>query len=615
MAVTNRLGWRRTRGLGAVMLVIATVAVFGTDLRQLTARRPTSTVLADEDFDEGTIIRQTAATVSGFVPCAYGWCLPPGGEGSLTYSIDVPDAMRAVRLTAWLYRPPGVRNAVETSLDDGRSFTRVLTDTPLRGASLDVRAPARSRMVWRFSASNSGASPQLVLDKIVLMSLDRVAKPEVPRENLVLAFAGLAFAAALLQRRWRVAAATAAVLTVALYLRYGYLLAFASAPLDPDATGYLMYARSFALFGPAGFYSAAFGEREPMFVFVAHAFLRLVVDSPYGLRLLSLALSLMVVWAATALGRRLLGPFAGWLAGLALALNQPLAGEASRGLRLELEMLLWLAFLWGAFAWSRPRGTWKAVLIGALGGVLVLTRSTYLPVVIPLQAMALFEWSEERWHSLRRFAAHSVLAAVLTVCLFAPHRYALYARHGDPLWDTAGYARWNANMEFAGRPGFPSRGELQSNGYIGPRLSYSDYLFKLHTPRELVEGTVRGYYKLYRGFIWGTDTAPRSVSWWGSLALQCVGLVGFGLALLSWRWAWLPVAFILCEFAPSFLYDRQLVEPFRHTYQGLPLLVFAVLRAAQVVADKHLPARWTIDSTQGDVAGVDRPAANGPLRD
>lgn len=59
-------------------------------------------------------------------------------------------------------------------------------------------------------------------------------------------------------------------------------------------------------------------------------------------------------------------------------------------------------------------------------------------------------------------------------------------------------------------------------------------------------------------------------------AFQGLALVGFLLAVAMPRLRWLPITFVVIEFPVSFLYDRQLVEPYRHSYSAFPLVLFAV---------------------------------------
>jgi hypothetical protein len=169
------------------------------------------------------------------------------------------------------------------------------------------------------------------------------------------------------------------------------------------------------------------------------------------------------------------------------------------------------------------------------------------------------------------------MTVAILVAGIAPYRYQLYKIYGDPFFDTVMYARWCANAEFLGRPGFPTAEELQKDGYAGPRITYGEYMFGLHTPQELVVGTLRGYVKLFR-FMEITPWGPRmnlTVNAIVNALFQVLAVVGFIAAAWLSAYRWIPLAFLLLEFPVSFLFDRQLVEWYRHSYSSFPLVLFA----------------------------------------
>jgi hypothetical protein len=140
------------------------------------------------------------------------------------------------------------------------------------------------------------------------------------------------------------------------------------------------------------------------------------------------------------------------------------------------------------------------------------------------------------------------------------------------------YARWNANFEFAGKPGFPTIEQLQKDGYIGPRLTYNEYMFGMHTKRELLIGTVRGYYKLFRNMElcpWRVTSTVRRAA--VNITFQVMAVIGFVAALRLRKYRWIPLAFMLMEFPVSFVFDRALVEPYRHSYSAFPLVLFSTM--------------------------------------
>jgi hypothetical protein len=394
---------------------------------------------------------------------------------------------------------------------------------------------------------------------------------------IVLSF-GLAVT--VLCRNWPLALSTTLILALATQLRYDRAVDLLFVALEPDAIMYRRWADTMRLFSETGFFSARFSVREPGFIFAIHAFSSLFGSSDFGLRLLCVVLSPVYVRGTIRVVRKLWGDIAGQLAGLLMALNVILIMEAGRGLRLELELVLCLAFFYLAFArqWSR-RWVLETIAVAAVGALLVCTRSTYVPVVMVLGAYAVF-----RHAGVKAAAAGALITAAILAAVVVPHRYSMYLQHNDPYFDTNAYARYNANFEFAGRPGWPTFAQLQADGFVGPPITYRQYMLDLHTPWELVEGTARGYWKLYRHM----EIAPLGVTnptWIAVLngMFQALGAAGMLAALWKREYLWIPLAFVVFEFPVAFLYDRNLVELYRHSYTSFPLVLFAAVLFVHVV--------------------------------
>jgi hypothetical protein len=223
----------------------------------------------------------------------------------------------------------------------------------------------------------------------------------------------------------------------------------------------------------------------------------------------------------------------------------------------------------------------------------VLTRSTYLPVVLVLNAYAFYgPQLRPTVARMKQVGVGMLVSAAILFAMVAPHRYGLYKATNDPFYDTSAYARWNANVEFAGKPGFMTALEMQANPFAGPRISYGEYMLGMHTPTELIEGTLRGYRKLFRKM----EVCPGGPFGLGERCeglndgFQALAIAGLVIALWTPRCRWIPLAFAVLEFPVSFLYDRGLVEVYRHSYTAFPLILFAatvpLVTLGQVVAQR-----------------------------
>jgi hypothetical protein len=559
------------RVAAAVVIAAAAWVVWAPTVRAAFTPPPKFVWQFTETFNDGAVTPPQRVEVTGFEACANGWCLDPGKSGTLIYHFvpehDVPTVV------LWNNLPPGGSNRVSISVDGGVRYQTLTENSTYQGTRLYVGAAARQGQTaqLKFEASNPSPNEFLAIDQLMLDS--RAASVhELPRQVLWM-IVSFGLAVVVLCRRWPVALSTVLILALAAALRYDGAVGLINTALDPDAGDYRNHAVIMRLFSDTGFFSARFSFREPGYILVLHWFTQLFGSADFMVRLLTVILSTAAVWAVMRVTRALWGEVAGQAAGLLLALNVPLINEAPRGLRLELEILLCMAFFGIAFV--RPWKRWPVatVAMALMGAALVVTRSTYVPVVIVLGTYAVY-----RRAGLKAAMGGALILAAVVAAGVVPHRYSMYKLHGDPYWDTSLYARWNANFEFAGKPGWPTWAALQSDPFQGPPITYGEFMFGLHTKQELVLGTIRGYWKLYRKMeVCPYGVANQNVRDTINALFQVLAAAGMLIALWRREYLWIPFAFLVFEFPVSFLYDRLLVETYRHSYTAFPLVLFAAV--------------------------------------
>jgi hypothetical protein len=572
----------------AVVLATAASIVWTPTLRVIFA--PTSEPVRQvvEGFNGGALSAPDRVKTTGFEACENGWCLAPGASGTFVYEADASDYMPALML--WHFRPSNGMLRLYWSTDGGAHYQLLTENSSYAGQRFELGAlpqPGR-KLLLRYEAANPSPNQVLVIDQ-VMFDYRTAPMPLFPKRwTVFLLVFSFGLSLVVVAPRWAVALSTVLILALAASLRYEAAVNLFHSVLDPDAVMYGHYAGRMRLFSETGFFSARFSEREPGYVFVAHVYRAVFGESSFVFRLLTVMLSTLAVWAVLRVARALWGDVAGQFAGLAMALNIPLIREAPRALRLELEIVLCMVFLGLAFARTwRARWPLETLLVAAAGAALVVTRSTYVPIVLALGTYAVF-----RRAGFRAAIGGALIMLAVVAAGVVPHRYSMYKLTGDPYNDTAGYARWNANHEFAGRPGFPTHAQLEVSGYIGPRITYKEYMFGMHTPRELMEGTLRGYWKLYRRMeVSPFGVTNENIRTWANIVFQVLGVAGFLLALWKHEYLWLPLAFLLFEFPVSFLYDRSLVEPYRHSYSAFPLVLFAAVLAIHQLCTKLIAVR------------------------
>jgi hypothetical protein len=550
---------------------------------------PPSDILGqhDESFNNGTVVPPQRVEVAGLVASGDGWCLNAGNSGTLVYKFQAQHEVPVLYVR--FYLADKGTNRISVSTNDGASY-KVLSENRRHEATpLDLGGRVqRGQDVWlKFEGTNPTPNMALMLDELKIVYRDVDANGfQVTNGAVVGAFFSLGLAIVVLCRRWPLALSTLAILVLGVSLRFEALTPLLYIGLEPDAIGYRAFAAMMRPFGETGFFSARFGVREPMFIFVIHVYTGLFGDSTAAVRTLTVILSIANIWVTMRVGRALFGELAGQLIGLVVALNGPLIGESVRGLRLELEMLFLTTFFWLAFIRRWTSTLAAAVVLSLMAGLIASTRVTYTAGVAGLTLYALFRIADPsplrdvrfwKWPGLRRAWPAMILSIAIVAAFVAPIRYNMYRNHGDPFYDSTTQTRSFANAEFAGRPGFPTAAELTVNAYIGPRITPREYLLGLHTPSELIVGMLRGSWKLFRHMeVCPAGPIIRQQACAGiNATFQLLAGVGLALSLLIHRYRWIVVAFFVLELQVSFLFDRQLLELYRQTYPGLPLLLFA----------------------------------------
>jgi hypothetical protein len=584
---------RIRRGLGGAILLL-TLVEFRPDLQFLFVPDPTVSFALVEDLSHGVLSRWGRVSLEGVSPGSSGFLIPPGGRGTLRY-----EAAWAVEATPWVRlelsafvgaRVP--RGRVSLSVDGGRTYRTLAENRMLRGAAFEVGPllQGRRQLSLLFEGENSEREPLVLVKRIGMQIFAGPPSPAPPWPRAVPAFFLFGLGICLFSPAWKGRVPLLGILTIGFLGRYLNFLRVVHARLEPDAESFRILAERLVPFTGTGFYSGSFDIREPFFLLVAKGAFALLGTGAVQLRLVSLGASMVAIGLSWRLGRHLLGERWAWLPAAGMALSVPMIVESGRGLRLEMELVLLLLFADLAFAEPRLRPPLRFALAGALGGALVLTRSTHLPGLVVLGVLAARRWERDRW---RRVGMAGLGLAIL-VGLYAPHAAALYRARGDPFFDQAQHARWFANVEFAGQPGFPTREEVARDAYTGPRITFWEYLFRLHTLREVAVGYLRGTGKILFhmdlvGYLVEVEAFFGLWLGWLDWALRLLGWAGM-LAALRTRDAWLPIGTLALILPVAFPYDRGVTETYRLTLVAFPFFLCGigvlVVQAAALVGGR-----------------------------
>ncbi len=604
------IGW-----VGALGLVFSlwSSARFAADLRTVLAAGGSGADSRQARWDVDEEKPPIASDVEGGAWRSGRWTLPQGGAGRLTLRYKTGSASPA-RTAVWVRDVGRVRAWWSAG---GRR--EEIPSKDWRGSALLL--PPSDEVDLIVEASQDLPGEQVVFER-ALFSCPAAPLPS-PAPLLCLMVFSLLALWPLFHRReggprdWLALAAAAGCMAVAFHVRWGAFDLTRALAVEPDASGYMQYADSLRWFTrDHGFYSASFSEREPLFIAVLNLWFKAWGPGAASARWMTVALSVLLtgatglfLWGAT--GRR-------WAATAALmmAVHPEWIDLSVRALREELMTLLTLAALW---TWLRARGKAGSVALGAVTGAAALVRWTSLAVFPP------FYWGV--W-AVNGFAARTKFprlfplhwrwrelagASAVTLLLCLPHSCAMGRVHGDAAWPLRGYARWNANKEFPekwGTPGFPSVEEATKSLYAGPRISYGDYMWGLHTPGTLVRGQVRGWLASsafmaaswradFRGIVaelrdGGWRVLLRRSAWPGVLAaVATLFLTAIGWAAFLGRPEdrWIPLFAFWGTWPVAYLYSVRLVEVFRHTCYVYPLWLLCLVEGSRRLARAVWKAR------------------------
>jgi 4-amino-4-deoxy-L-arabinose transferase-like glycosyltransferase len=302
---------------------------------------------------------------------------------------------------------------------------------------------------------------------------------------------------------------------------------------DPDVLEYIREASQ-----ARGFYHISI--REPLFIFVARMAPVVSGSRPYrAMRMQSVAFGMALIGLVYLVGVGLHGHLVGLGAALPMAINPTLVFQDQRGLREPLYVFLMVALVYVLFLRRDWAPALRYAIVGVTAAALMLVRITGLQIFVILLGVAVLT-EKEPWPTRVRRAGVSV---ALVALLVAPYLYGCARQFHDPFVSINAHAIFWRNVEFGGRPGFPSREELRQNNYLGPPLTAAQYVFGMHSPWEIVVRNVQGYRDI------ATRLLVADARGWLYFAF---GVVGLGMMAVTSRWWFglatlasvLPVAFV-----------------------------------------------------------------------
>ncbi len=226
------------------------------------------------------------------------------------------------------------------------------------------------------------------------------------------------------------------------------------------------------------------GVREPIWPLVFVLPVRMFgVHSDIAIRLIGVAGFVFMILAFQRLARELFGR--AWSIGgaFALAASPWLIYQSARGLREETAAGLLLVFCLGLVA-RRLTGR-RFVLLFGIAGVAGLLRWDTLMIMLAVLFIALI--------ASRPPLAAWIIGPVVVATLVAPLLIGNYIENGDPIYHSNIHARFFRNIEFHDQPGFLTSAELARDTYAGPPITWTQYVFRLHSPEALAGRALKAF--------------------------------------------------------------------------------------------------------------------------
>lgn len=256
-------------------------------------------------------------------------------------------------------------------------------------------------------------------------------------------------------------------------------------PLVPDAEYYFHISQHLK----SPFQTAS---REPLFIWLLWFLCQLFGADPLIIRFLSCVLSLIAIWFTFFLGRRVFNDFVGLIAALLFATNPSISYLSLKGLRFELQVILFLLLIYLLFFLSFKKKIYEAILSGITGGIIFLSFLPFIPLVV-LTFLIVAIKNKWRWFLF-------ALSLILAIFIVSP--YLLYCKQtfNDPFYAINIHSRYYRNLEFAGQLGFPSKEEFSENPYAGEHISSASYIFALHPFSEIIRNSIKGIIRIYAGY-------------------------------------------------------------------------------------------------------------------
>jgi len=312
------------------------------------------------------------------------------------------------------------------------------------------------------------------------------------------------------------------------------------------------------------------GNKESGVVLILLSFWKIFgYGSEMGIRLSSLFFHLVTIIFIFFFGKKIKSFTTGLVAALFISLHPYLISLSGRGMRDPAFTFIITVFIYLLFTTNLKllRNKVMVFLTGMFSIYLRLHSLLQFISIVPI--FILFQVIKKGF-PLKHYSQYlnslkKSLFVILSLSLIALplifHNLKIYDTwsHSEQI-----YLRWNANVEFAGKPGFPSKESVTMNPFQGPEISSYTYFFELHTIPDLVISSFKGVIKTFTGLYFKNNL-------FGFILF----IIGGWLMFKNKQLWYIPFLVFFLEIPHFFLVEKNLLE-FRSMTHSLPLIALAI---------------------------------------
>lgn len=514
----------------------------------------------------------------------YGWGLAPSKSGVLIYEFSNLSEDTETHIRLWFYSTEKLDNSLGVSIDRGLTYNLISKNKNYKEEQIDITPYIKKNDSFRlkFSATNRGKKPIVVIDKMHLTLARRkevdyltsflwfvflplisffilqyfnVNKKKAFIISLILIpiiiLISLVFSSKLLTKISMFSYLFFMLIILSIYMNLRLknkehklefnkklliflfigilLLAFSLRldhlvtspnPLDPDVGSYrnAPIQKSFL-----NFYDAS--SREPLWPFVYKIVFSVFGESDMIIRIITIFFSILIVSLTFKVGKEFANDFVGLFAAFLVAINPFLIFNSIRGLKMEIFTCLLLLMFYYLFI--REMNLKKRLItVGILGGLACLLRLESLVIVFFVLGYFIIKNIIRKPQDYKKITIWTACGILITLIMVGPFMYNCYKEKGDPFFPLTKHTVAWRNIEFKGQEGFLTVEEVRANLYTGKKVTGAEYVFKMHTPKQIAKYITKGYYDSFNKHIKlsGTRNPPydkkiRFIFWFGLLGI------------------------------------------------------------------------------------------------